>query len=88
MSARQLIPEPKRWGKRNLWDRWQVDAWFADLFDRPKPPKPEKIELVTAEEFAELLRITPRALKERLREARQAAAETVDEAPDQASEAA
>jgi hypothetical protein len=79
MSARPLIPEPKRWGKRNLWDRWEVDVWFADVFGRPKPPKPEKIELVTAEELAELLRITPRALKDRLREARQAAADAPEQ---------
>jgi hypothetical protein len=81
MSARLYLPEPRRVGRRNVWDRWQVDSWFADVFGRPKPPKPEKIELVTSEELAALLRITPRTLKDRLREARQAAPQP--KAPDQ-----
>jgi hypothetical protein len=84
MLARPLIPTPARWGRENLWDRWQVDCWLASLFDRPKPPKPAKIELITTEEVAELLRITPRRLKERIREARAAAA-SPDQAPDKAA---
>jgi hypothetical protein len=83
MSARPPIPEPKRWGKRNLWDQWQIDCWFADLFGRPRPARPKTITLATAEEVAARLKITPRALKDRLREARQAAAE-----PDQDQAAA
>jgi hypothetical protein len=80
MLARPYIPEPKRWGRQNLWDTWEIDCWFADLFGRPRPPKPERIELATAEDVAARLKITPKALKDRLRQARQAAAADQDQA--------
>lgn len=43
MVTEGVMPKPKRFGSRVIWDRWQIDEAFAALpndDDEPKPANP------------------------------------------------
>lgn len=77
MVERWRVPEPRRWGGRDLWDSHEIDVLAAQLAGRPPPERPAAPPLITIEQVAARLGLAPATVQRRVRiERREASAQS------------
>jgi DNA-directed RNA polymerase specialized sigma24 family protein len=77
-AAKPRWPKPRIWEKKAVVSRWEANCMVAQILGLPLPERPAVDELLTARELAAILKVAPSTVVLRLRQARQAAADSPD----------